>query len=187
LRNADTDIADIQASLDGDENAYARLMERYEGQLFAQMWRFTRDRRVLDELVQDVLVEVYLSLGSFHGKVPFLPWVRKIATRVGYRYWKLENRARQRREVLEREWRIADVVNPRKPSEAGEMLFDMLERLSPRDRLVLTLYYFEDCDTREIAGRTGWSNVLVRVQMHRACRKLKRMLTEAGYGKTTNE
>ncbi len=170
--------------MDGDENAYARLMGGYEAQIFAHMWRFTRDRRVLDELVQDVLVEVYLSLANYRESAPFLHWVRRIATRVGYRHWKLENRARQRRELLAREWRCPEMVERQPPSEAGEALFHMLERLAPRDRLVLTLYYFEKCGTKEISARTGWSVVLVRVQMHRACRKLKRMLTEAGYGKT---
>jgi RNA polymerase sigma-70 factor (ECF subfamily) len=184
LQSTGTDIDAIKACLDGDENAYARLMEGYEAQIFAQMWRFTRDRRVLDELVQDVLVEVYLSLANYRESGPFLHWVRRIATRVGYRHWKLENRARQRRELLARAWRCPEILDRQTPSEAGEALFNMLERLAPRDRLVLTLYYFEKCDTKEISERTGWSVVLVRVQMHRACRKLKRMLTEAGYGKT---
>ncbi len=157
-------------------------MGGYEEQIFAHMWRFTRDRRVLEELVQDVLVEVFLSLTKYRETAPFLHWVRRIATRVGYRYWKLENRARQHRELLACEWKGPENVERQTPSEAGEELFRMLERLAPRDRLVLTLYYFEECDTKEIAERTGWSLVLVRVQMHRACRKLKRMLMEAGYG-----
>jgi RNA polymerase sigma-70 factor, ECF subfamily len=182
LTNVASDTDDIRATLDGDEVAYARLVERYESQVFLQMWRFTRDRRVIEELVQDVFVEIYFSLGSFGGGARFPQWIRKIATRVGYRYWKTENRTRNRQELLAQHGQFRVQVVPREPSEAAEALFQMLERLAPRDRLVLTLYYYDQCDTREISERTGWSQVLVRVQMHRACQKLKRMLKEAGYG-----
>ena len=37
--------------------AYERLMRRYQEPLAGYMWRFTRDRRERDELVQDVFVE----------------------------------------------------------------------------------------------------------------------------------
>ena len=40
-------------------------------------------------------------------------------------------------------------------SEAAEYLFHLLEGLPPKDRLVLTLLYFEGCDTYEIADRMG--------------------------------
>lgn len=183
LLNSDLDLRDIRASVDGDADAYARLMCRYEPLIFMQMSRFTRDRRSLEELVQEVQVEVYYSLAKYRDIAPLQHWLRRIATRVGYRYWKRENRARKRREILKQEWKLPEPVAYMEPSEAGVALFGMLERLPPRDRLVLTLYYFEECDTTEIAERIGWSVGLVRVQMHRARLKLRRMLAEAGYGK----
>lgn len=179
------DQRDIRDSLAGDDNAYARLVERYEPQIFPQMWRFTRDRAVLDELVQDVFVEVYLNLRKFRGEAPFLYWVRRIATRVGYRHWKLQGRARKRHELLERNaGMVLPVVQEVTPSEAGEALYALLECLPPKDRLVLTMYYFEDCDTRAIAEHTGWNLTLVRVRIHRACKKLRTLLTGAGYGRS---
>jgi RNA polymerase sigma-70 factor (ECF subfamily) len=186
-REGEIDHADIRASLAGDEAAYARMVDRYEAQVFAQMWRFTRDRRVLEELAQDVFVEGYLNLRTFRGEAPFLHWLRRIGTRVGYRYWKLERRARERRNILARQSAPRNTNSIRDPSEAGETLFRLLEVMAPRDRLVLTLYYFEDCDTKEIAERTGWSQILVRVQIHRARRRLKRLLVEAGYGRSDDE
>ncbi len=180
----EVDIQDIQASLNGDEAGFARLVARYESQVYAQMWRFTRDRRVLDELVQDVFVEVYLSLCTFRGDAPFLHWIRRIATRVGYRFWKQECADRQRRESLTQQSALMRCNPVQEPSEASETLYRILEYLGPRDRLVLTLYYFEGCNAKEISRRTGWNLSLVRVQKYRACRRLKRMLTNAGYGRT---
>ena len=100
---SDQDRLDIRASLDGDADAYTRLMRRYEGQVAAHLWRFTRDERVLEELVQNVFIETYLALAGFREKAPFIYWLLRIATRVGYRHCKHEARDRRRRSALA-EW-----------------------------------------------------------------------------------
>jgi len=176
---SETDQQDIAASLNGDGEAYGRLVGRYQGQVAAQMWRFTRDPAVLDELVQDVFVEAYLSLKGFRGRAPFLHWLRRVATRVGYRYWKHKVRRRDREEALsETHLILATVSEDLTPHEAGEALYGLLAKLPPTDRLVLTFFYFEGCDTREIASRTGWNRALVKVRLHRAREKLKTLLKE---------
>jgi len=88
------DLEDIRQSRDGDSEAYRRLIERYQRQIGQILWRFSRDRRIHEELVQDVFVEAYLSLDRYHGKAPFVHWLSRIATRVGYGYWKQVSRQR---------------------------------------------------------------------------------------------
>ncbi|MFC1572722.1 RNA polymerase sigma factor [Candidatus Eisenbacteria bacterium] len=180
---SENDRPDIQASLRGDQAAYARLVRRYETQIAAQMWRFTRDPDTLDELVQGVFVEAYLSLRGFRGKAPFLHWLRRIATRVGYHHWKRRAREQKHREALA-EWRatLPSVTEESTSSQAAEYLHVLLDRLPPQDRLVLTLHYFDGLDTREIAERTGWNRGLVKVRAYRARRKLKALLEAAGFG-----
>ena len=176
------DQVDIQASLQGNEEAFARLVRRYEFQIAARMKRFTRDKHELEELVQDVFVEAYLNLGTFKGRAPFLHWLRKIATRTGYRYWKGRDRERRMRAALvEHAPLVAANPEDQTPSEAAEALYQIMELLSPRDRLVLSLYYFEESSTKEIAELTGWTRTLVKVRMHRARKKLKTLLEEASY------
>src|SRR5512138_3314402 len=94
------DRKDIAESLAGNGEGFARLVRRYQDKVVAQMWRFTRDMVVLDQLVQDVFVEAYLSLKGFRGRAPFLHWLRRIATRVGFRYWKSRARMEEREEAL---------------------------------------------------------------------------------------
>lgn len=180
----DEDRRDIAASLDGDERSFARLIARYEGTVAHQMWRFTRDEGELEALTQEVFVEAYFSLAGYKAKAPFLHWLRRIATRVGYRYWKRQARERDRRQTLDT-WRADFEVStkPEVPSEAAERLFGMLEQLPAKDRLVLTLLYFEELDTREIGERLGWSRSLVKVRAFRARKKLKAMLEDEGLGR----
>lgn len=177
------DWDDIRASLDGDDGAYARIVERYQAQVFSQMWRFSRDPDVQQELVQEVFIEVYRSLKRFKGEAPFLHWIRRIATRVGYRYWKYEARKKRLRDAMEQEPLLGlHAPEEQEPSEAAEYLHRFLAQLRPKDRLVLSLMYFEDLSTREIAERLGLRENLVRVRAHRARQKLKKLLEQAGFG-----
>jgi RNA polymerase sigma-70 factor, ECF subfamily len=174
---APEDQHDIEGTLAGDDLAFARLVGRYQEVITAQMWRFTRDPIILEELIQDVFVEAYRSLKNYKGKAPFLHWLRRIATRVGYRHWKQNAREQKRRESLElnRE-ELAMTGSPKTPSRAAELLHEVLAQLKPNDRLVLTLHYLEGCSTAEIADWTGWSRAAVKVRAFRARKKLKEML-----------
>jgi len=176
------DQRDVDASLAGDEAAYARLIDRYQAAIASQMWRFSRDPLVVEELVQETFVEAYLSLPKFRGTAPLLHWLRRIATRVGYRHWKHTQRDRRRRAAFERaglpETEPPEVMTP---SEAGEYLHRLLERLPAEDRVVLTLHYFEQLDMNEIAEHMGWTRTLAKVRAYRARKKLRAMLEEAGY------
>ena len=179
---SDEDRRDIHQSLVGDEEAYARIISRYQSKIAAQMWRFSRDAAVVEELVQEAFVEAYLSLGKFKERAPLLHWLRKIATRVGYRFWRNRSREQERRKALAQH--AEELVPPQgaSPSEAGEYLHLLLAQLPAEDRIVLTLHYFEACDTREIAERMGWTRSLVKVRAYRARKKLRTLLEEAGYG-----
>jgi len=179
------DIQDINAGLRGDGAAYARLVRRHEAAISRQMAHYTWDRNEQIELVQQVFIEAYRSLPRYRPEAPFIHWLRRIASRVGYRYWKVQNREKQRTIPLEAWHERALAVAPEKqePSEAAEHLFLLLEHLPTRERVVLTMMYFEGYDVRTIAEHLGWTQSLVKVCAFRARKRLKKMLEEAGYGR----
>jgi RNA polymerase sigma-70 factor (ECF subfamily) len=176
------DLEDIRQSRDGDSEAYRRLIERYQRQIGQILWRFSRNRRIHEELVQDVFVEAYLSLDRYHGKAPFVHWLSRIATRVGYGYWKQVARRKKRENFSLTEWDQLpdDSVERMDPSQAAELVYKLLGQLPPRDRLVLTLRYLEECDVTETAQRTGWTKSMVKVQTWRARNKLRNLFKQSG-------
>ncbi|MEM9355724.1 MAG: RNA polymerase sigma factor [Pseudomonadota bacterium] len=171
----------IAAARNGDEDASRQIIERFQPMLSTQMSRFSRDRNVVEDLVHDVFVEALLSLASFKGKSPFEHWLRKIAVRVGYRHWKRLSREKERLEIIRTE-AACTTSEPEQQSaavEARDQLDVMLAKLSPRDRLVLTLLYWDGCSVAETAKRIGWTQSLVKVQAHRARKRLKKLLEVA--------
>lgn len=176
------DWRDIRQCQDGKEEAYRRLVERHQAQVSAMMWRFSRDRQVHTELVQEVFVEAYLSLAGFRGQAPFAHWLARIATRVGYRYWKHQARERQYPTLALEEWDQLPATAQERldPAQAADLLETLLHQLPARDRLVLMLRFVEDHSVEETAQLTGWSQTMVKVQTWRACAKLKKIVKQSG-------
>jgi RNA polymerase sigma-70 factor (ECF subfamily) len=170
------DLVDMGRALEGDGDAYARLVRRHQAAMGRYMWRFTRDRVQWEELVHEVFVEAYLSLRGFRGRAPFTHWLRKIATRVGYRFWTKRARLRVETSASLKPWDQIEQPAQANVHEAAEQVHALLERLGPRDRLVLTLFYLEECSIAEIAQLTGWTQTMVKVQSFRARGRLKKLL-----------
>jgi RNA polymerase sigma-70 factor, ECF subfamily len=173
---------DIRQSRQGDPEAYRRLIEQHQKHVSGILWRFSRDHAVHEELVQDVFVEAYMSLRSYREKAPFSHWLSRIATRVGYRYWKQMARQRETESFTLAEWdQVPDEpAEQMDPSEAASLVHRLLAQLRPRDRLVLTLRYLEGCDVAETAHRTGWTKSMVKVQAARAKKRLEKLIARSG-------
>jgi len=176
------ELEDVRQSRQGDSEAYRRLIEQHQKHVGRTLWRFSRDRVVHEELVQDVFVEAYLSLRSYDGKAPFSHWLSRIATRVGYHYWKQMARRHETESFTLEEWdRVPDEsADDMDPGEAASLVHRLLAQLRPRDRLVLTLRYLEGCDVAETARRMGWTRGMVKIQSQRARKRLENLVAQAG-------
>ena len=175
-----TDLHEVLLAVNGDHDAFGRIVDKYQRAITDQMRRFSRQPAVLEELVHDVFVEAFTSLHSYRFHGPFLHWMRKIAVRRGYRYWKYKAREKSTVSLIEIRDRLDRLASGDTSSAtgAGDMLGDLLDRLSPRDRLVLTLLYWDGCSVAEAANLAGWTQVMVKVQAHRARNRLKKLIEE---------
>ena len=174
------DIEDVLASRQGDPDAYKRLIERHQQHIGKIMWRFSRDPLVHEELVQDVFVEAYLSIGTYKEKAPFEHWLSRIATRVGFHFWKQQARQKNFERFSLKEWDQLAGETPDQidSTRAASLLHNLLAQLPPRDRLILTLRYLDGCDVAQTAHRTGWTKGMVKVQTNRAKKKLEKLLSK---------
>jgi RNA polymerase sigma-70 factor (ECF subfamily) len=172
------DARDLAAHHRGDRAAFDRLVKRHQADVARQMWRFTRDPEDHVELIQEVFIGAFTSLHTYRGRGPFSQWLRTIAVRTGYAFWRRRDRDR-----IELREDIVPLVDSRCQEEAphdavadAQVVHQTLAQLPPRDRLVLTLMYLDERSTAEIAELTGWSRSMVKVQAWRARGKLRRLL-----------
>jgi RNA polymerase sigma-70 factor (ECF subfamily) len=169
------DRADVAATLLGNAEAYRRLVERHQQAIARRMRRFARDRQSVEELVQDVFVQAFFSLRGYAGRAPVEHWLNRIATHVGYAYLKRVHKSGRADDGGKLEDVAATEEDP-SAAEAVDRLHRVMEQLSPRNRLVITLMYLEDQSVAETAELTGWSQTMVKVQAFRARSKLRKLM-----------
>ena len=171
----------------GDVDAYARIMTKYQGRVSGIVaGHAPRDR--VAELTHEVFVRAYRSLAGYRGDSPFGHWLAKVTVRTCHDFWRSEYRRRERPESeLSDECRaFAEEAAALETSEAAEesasrqeardLLFWAMGKLSPTDRMVVTLTHIEERPVAEAAELLGISVPNVKVRAFRARKKLRELL-----------
>ncbi|MFW5652483.1 MAG: sigma-70 family RNA polymerase sigma factor, partial [Planctomycetota bacterium] len=86
---------DVCLALEGDGEAFGRLIARYQRAVTRLLRPYAGDAARLEELVQETFVEAYFSLGSWRGDGAFGKWIEVIAVRTGYRHLRRQYRDRK--------------------------------------------------------------------------------------------
>ena len=173
-----TDESLVEAALTGDDGAFAALVNRHKRRVFRLAGRFTRSEHELDDLSQEVFIKAYEHLAQFRSEAPFEHWLSRIAVRTCYDA--LRKQRREKRDLplddLTREIRDRRCDEQLSAAEARSVLAWALGRMTPEERLVITLLELEEKTVREVAELTGWSQANVKVRAWRARRALKKIL-----------
>ena len=175
---ASSDEALVAAALAGDDSAFAEIVQRHRKRVFASAVRFARDDHQLDDICQMVFLRVYRNLSKFRGDAPFEHWLARITVSACYDFLRKERRVREQLplEAIEFEMRDVSVDQAIAAGAARELLNVAMRKLSPDERLILTLCEIEERPLREVAALTGWSETNVKVRAFRARQNLKRIL-----------
>ncbi|HAH06904.1 MAG TPA: RNA polymerase subunit sigma-24 [Elusimicrobia bacterium] len=172
----------VLSARQGDERAFARLMELYGTAAYRLAFRITGDTGEAEDACQEAFLRAYRSLDSFDAERPFLPWILRIAA----------NCALTRAHAKKRECPLsaadgesdpkAGVEESAERASEAERLRRALEELEAHDRAVLGLRYEQDMRVAEIAEVLGIGESAVKLRLFRARSRLKRVLepTEAG-------
>ena len=110
-----------------------------------------RDDAAVDDVLQDVLVRVYRSLGTLREPRAFAAWARRIAGREIFRALRRRRAYDAAHDELPPD--LAADADPPHPSEGlMERLPALLERVSPASRAVLALHYLDGLTLDETAA-----------------------------------
>ena len=168
----------MEATLAGDDHAFAELARRHKSRVFGVAARFARDAAELEDICQEVFVQAYFKLRQFRRDSPFEHWVMRITTFKCYDYLRKRRRdgpAISADALLESGYEPSAPEAPA-PHPDLDRLHAALAQLSPKERLVITLLELEERSVQEIAGLTGWSTANVKVRAFRARAALRKLM-----------
>lgn len=80
--SARSDLADsilVQQALSGDQDAFETLVHRYETALFQMIYRYVGEYHEAWDVLQQVLLQLYLSLATLHVQAEIRPWLFTVA------------------------------------------------------------------------------------------------------------
>jgi len=168
----------VEATLAGDDDAFAELALRHKSRIFGVAARFARDAAELEDICQDVFVQAYFKLRQYRRDSPFEHWVLRITTHKCYDYLRKRRRSGSSISVdaMLESGHEPSAPEPPAPHPDLERLHAALAQLSPKERLVITLLELEERSIQEIAGLTGWSAGNVKIRAFRARAALRKLM-----------
>ena len=170
----------IDEIINGNVNAFRKIVEKYEDMVFTITLRIIRNREMADEIAQDVFLKVYQSINKFKGKSKLSTWIYKIA------YNTSVNATRG----LKNSYGDTDIesIPDQKLGSSPDAQFELITEdskqlvkraimsLDESESIIVTLYYFDDLSVSEISDITGISKSNVKVKLYRSRNKLYELL-----------
>ena len=183
MKNNDAEL--IQRVLEGDDNAFAALVRKYQKQVHALAWRKIGDFHIAEEITQDTFLKAYKKLATLKKPQRFVSWLYVIAANrcnSWLRKKRLRTQPLEQLEEIDNEQlqkaaysRYVTEENERTTAEAQrDVVKKLLAKLQESERTVITLHYFAEMSCPEIGAFLGVSANTIKSRLRRAQQRLKK-------------
>ena len=173
-----SDIEIISAVLNGNQQAYAQIVERHKAFVFTLVLRYIKSREDAEEVAQDVFIKAYRALADFKGASKFSTWLYTIITTTCISFLrkkKLDIHSLDNENVFERIDNKDSGMSENQVEQKSRvaMVNNAIALLNPDDAEIVTLFYKGEQTLEEIAQVLGVEANTVKVRLHRARTRLK--------------
>jgi RNA polymerase sigma-70 factor (ECF subfamily) len=150
------DIRLINDILNGDQDKYAVIMEKYHNELFKYIYNLTGNVNDTEDLLQEVFIKIYQNLVRYDAsRSSFRTWMYRITTNHCYNHFKsAQYRHKQKTSVYDDDINQASddvekntVVN----KQIEEILAVMQRVLKTKHYQIMMLHYFSQMSVKEIS------------------------------------
>lgn len=171
-----TDAELVELARLGDKDAFSTLVQRHQDAALRFAARLSREAGSASELVQEAILQSYLSIQHLRDPSKFKGWLCGIMLNLR------RNRLREQQasvpfdEAFPSSMRPSDLASPERSAEDNELhraVMETLGMLLPNDRTTLMMFYFKEMSLFQIAAKMGISESAAKVRLHRARKKLK--------------
>ena len=177
----ESDVQLIHRILSGDDEAFSILVQKYQKNVHALVWRKIGDFHIAEEITQDTFLRVYKSLATLKDPNLFAGWLYVIANRLCIN-WSEKNRSVMQslentpmKEIEESSY--THYLSKQRETETSDRHYEivqkLLQKLPESERTVVTLYYLGEMTAKEIAKFLGVSVNTIKSRIRRARERLQ--------------
>lgn len=175
----------IKEYLEGKEEALAELFGRYLAPIHGFVLSMVKKSDITDDLTQEVFIKAWQSLKKFDTEKSFKPWLYRIARNRAIDYLRKKKEFNISELKAEEQLQIEQLTASDETSaleayikaEEAEQLQAYLTKLPLVDQNILTLYFQDGLNFREIGEVLGMPVDTVKSRQRRALIKLKTLIT----------
>jgi RNA polymerase sigma-70 factor (ECF subfamily) len=177
-----SDAALVELVLQGDQDVFSVLVERYKDAVQNLAYRMLGNVTEAEDVTQETFVRAYTQLATYKPAHKFSTWLLSIASHLAI------DQLRRRRflalpleDVPFLEWIVDAGVSPEQSALQGEQQDEIqhyLQKLPGKYRAVIVLRYWHDFSYDEIAAALNLTPPLVKARLHRARELLARYMQQ---------
>ena len=160
----------------GDEQAFAKLFSTYRANVYTTALRMTRDKRIAEEILQDVFLKVWLKKEELPGIENFSGWVYTIAQHLTFNACKILKREKELLSSIKEETDLPVRLNAEHlllEKQYADILLRAVERLPPKQRETYILIKEKGMKREEVASRLQVSAETVKSNLEQAVRSVR--------------
>ena len=148
----------IEKAQQGDTYAIGKLYESHVMKIRRLLTGILGPGDHIDDLVQDVFLQVFHSIGTFRGDSRFSTWLHRVASNLALSYLRKKKRTPTLKDDTHYPATAPKQAQSAELREELAELYAILDTLSPKRRLAFVLFEIEQYSIAEIAQMTG-SNI----------------------------
>ncbi len=170
----------IERIINGDNNAYAFLVNKYGKMAYTVALRVMRNKEDAEDTAQESFIKAFQKIRSFKNNSKFSTWLYTIVYRTAvYNLRKNKITTQQIDDDITGSHTIEGInaseleLNDKLLSKTVKEAIDKLPRT---ESLLITLFYINGNSVAEIRKITDLTESNIKVQLYRARKKLKKIL-----------
>ncbi|WP_303180996.1 RNA polymerase sigma factor [uncultured Butyricimonas sp.] len=157
----------------GDRKAGEQLYNMFSAKMFAICIQYSKSREEAEDNLQDGFIKILESIRQYTGKGSFEGWMKRIFINTALEKYR-KNRSLQ---VVEEVPEVTDEDDiDDNLSIPSDVLFEFVNQLPEKYRLVFNLYVMENMQHKEIAAMLGISDGTSKSNLARAKDILKKKI-----------
>lgn len=179
----------IRAAQQGDSGAFEKLVQNYDQSVLRLAMNLLRSPEDASDVYQEAFLRVYRNLHTFRFDCSFHTWLYRIVTNLCLDHLRKQKVRKQESVTVETEEgpldRLANLPDDRAAmdpqrtvlsQEVRDRVVRVLDKLTPRERLVFEMRHYQGMRLRAIGDALGTSEEAAKNCLFRATQKMRAAL-----------